>query len=100
MERMAAIFVVLTFALAGSLHLWSWARDGDGLPRYIHALALGAAALGVALGLMDRAGPGGQGLGFLVLVILPPLVVYLTFGVFGGHVMEDRAGSESSGGAA
>lgn len=91
--------MLITFALAGSVNLWSWARRGDRLPRYIHAMALGGAVLGAALGLIESARPDGGALGVLVLIALPPTVVYLTFGVFGNHVIENRGTSDSSHGA-
>jgi len=94
MERTSAIVILITFALAGSLNLWTWARHGDRLPRYIHAMALGAAALGVALGLVENSRQDGGVLSSLLLVILPPILVYLTFGVFGNHVIESRGTSE------
>jgi hypothetical protein len=99
-ERTSAIVLLITFALAGSLNLWTWARNGDRLPRYVHAMALGAAVLGVALGLVDNAREDGGVLGSLLLVILPPTLVYLTFGVFGQHVIENRDTSDPSDGAA
>ena len=96
MERTSAIVLLITFALAGSLNLWTWARNGDRLPRYVHAIALGAAVLGVALGLLEN----GSVLGSLFLAMLPPSLVYLTFGVFGQHVIENRGISNPSDGAA
>ena len=96
MERTSAIVLLVTFALAGSLNLWTWARNGERLPRYLHAMALGAAILGVALGLVGD----GRVLGSLFLAILPPSLVYLTFGVFGQHVIENRGTSDASDGAA
>jgi hypothetical protein len=95
-ERTSAIVLLITFAFAGSLNLWTWARNGDRLPRYLHAMALGAAVLGGALGLVQN----GWVLGSLFLAILPPSLVYLTFGVFGQHVIENRGTSDPSDGAA
>ena len=90
MERTAGLLLVGTYVLAGSLHLWSWAQQGDRLPRYIHGLAFGAALLGIVLGSIDyREHPS---LGFVWLVVLAPLLVYVTFGVFGEHVMNERGG--------
>ena len=98
MERTAALVLVGTYLLAGSLHLWSWAQRGERLPRYLHGIALGAALLGIVLGILDYRTQAG--FGFVWLVVLPPILVYITFGVFGGHVMNERASSNSSDGAA
>ena len=100
MERAAAIVLVITFALAGSVKLWTWASNGDRLPRYLHAIALGTAVLGAALGLMENARSDGGLLGSVFLALLPPALVYLTFGAFGQHVIDNRGTSDRADGAA
>jgi len=67
--------------------VWFWIKRGFGVPRYIHAIALAAALVGIGVVFIQPRGESGAAGGirdYLFAALVFPGLVYATFVFFGG----------------
>ena len=76
-----------SFVLAAAANIWLWIENRSRLPRYVHALALLALLLAVAMCVVEAGRPRSGLLECLLLVGLMPMIVYVAFGTLSHFVL-------------
>ncbi len=82
LSQLAKAFGVIhgvIFVLAGLFHVWFWIKRGFWVPRYIHAIALAAALIGIAVVFIQPTGElaaSGAIRNYLFAAFVFPSLVY------------------------
>ncbi len=90
-----------SFVLAAAANIWLWIEDRSRLPRYVHALALLALFVALAICIVAAPRQGSGILECLLLVGLLPMMVYVVFGTLSHFVLfaEPHRPNDSDGAA-